>query len=128
MTNTDFNEPAERARYTYRQNPLYEKSFQVLKWDEGFNEYVPFGEYTVVDANEKYDLSEKRVMNLISALNDRQRLLDLGEETESKTLFHVVPGKLEDGRSKVVFYTNNGEGNSIENAVFIFEGDANDDI
>ncbi len=124
----DFNEPAVRPKYTYRQNPMYERSFQILRWDGEFNEYVPFGEYTVVDISEDHELSEKRVINLVSALNERRKLVDLGSETKSRTYFHAVPGKDEDGKSKVVFYTNTGEGISKENAVITFEGDINDNV
>lgn len=128
MESTDFNETASRPKYSYRRNPLYGRAFQILKWNEAFSEYVPFGEYTVVDGSEDPELSEKRVINLISALNERKRLMELGKETKSQTLFHAVPGKDSDGRSKVVFYTNSGEGVSKENAVLIFEGDIDDDV
>jgi hypothetical protein len=128
MDNTDFNEPADRPKYTYRLNPLYEKSFQVMKWNDEFNEYVPFGDYTVVDDKEEHELSEKRVMNLVSALNERRRLMDLSEETKSKTYFHPVQGQDDDGKSRVIFYINTGEGASKENAVFTFEGGIDDDV
>lgn len=123
MNSVDFNEPAERARYTYRKNPMYDRSFQVLKWDEGFGEYVPFGDYTSVDESEAFDLLEKKVINLISALNERTNLVELGDQTGVKTYFHVSPVKSGDGKSKVIFYTNAGEGISKENAVFTFEGE-----
>jgi hypothetical protein len=127
MDTGEFNEQGTHARYTYRQNPMYERSFQILKWDETCGEHLPFGEYTLLDDSEKFSLSEKKVINLVSALNNRRRLIDLGEEAGSRTLYRVVPGKDEKGRSRVVFYTHDGESASKENAIFIFEGDIDDE-
>ncbi len=123
----DFNEEAVRPKYSYRRNPVYDRSFQILRWMETSNDYVAFGDYVVVDENEDLELSEKRVMNLISALNERRKLMDLGAETKSRTYYNVKQDKDEYGRSKVVFYTNTGEGVSKENAVFTFEGEVDDD-
>lgn len=128
MSNTDIEEAASRPKYSSRRNPMHERSFQILRWNEEYYEYVPFGDYTVVDENEDPELSEKRVMNLISAFNERRNLMELGGEMKSRSYFHIVPGKDKSGRTKVIFYTNTEGGVSKENAVFTFEGNADDDL
>jgi hypothetical protein len=123
MQNADFNEGAVRPQFSYRPSPVHERSFMILYWDDMAGDYRPYGDYIVLDDAEERELSEKRVINLVGALNQRRNLIDLGEETKSRTHYHVQPGKDEQGRSKVVFYTYTGEGVSRENAVFTFEGD-----
>ncbi|NCC20930.1 MAG: hypothetical protein EOM26_00540 [Alphaproteobacteria bacterium] len=123
MSNADFNEEAVRPKYAFRKDAANPKSFWILQWSDAVSDYAPFGEYVVVDAEESENLSEKRVANLVGALNEKRRLEDLSDETKSRTLYHVTPEKDADGRSKVVFRTFTGEGVSKENALFTFEGD-----
>ena len=103
--------------YTYRQNPLYERSFLIFK------ENAPVGDYTILDEYEDRSLSEKKVMNLISRMNGSHDLIPLGEATKTRLLFHRKP-KLHPGDpSEVVFYSYDGKGVSRENAILTIEGE-----
>ncbi len=121
--NMDFNEYTGKATFTYRRNPMHERSFQILKHDENSNQLLPFGEYTVLDNSEDPAFTEKKVINLVSMLNGRKKLVDLSGETDSRLLFHVPEKNEDDPMSKVIFYTYKAEGVSRENAVFTFEGE-----
>ncbi len=103
--------------YTYRQNPLYERSFLIFKED------APVGDYTVLDENEDRILAEKKVMNLISRMNGSHDLIPLGEITKTRLLFHRKPKIQDTDPTEVVFYTYDGKGVSRENAILPIEGD-----
>lgn len=82
---------------------------------------VAVGDYTVLDTHEDIDLSEKKVMNLVSLLNGRKKLMQLGHETNTRTLYHIVNECDDDGKMRVVFYQLGQEGVSVENALFRME-------
>ena len=103
--------------YTYRQNPLYERSFLIFKAD------APVGDYTILDEEEDRTLAEKKMMNLIRRMNGSSDLIPLGEITKSRLLFHRKPKQYPHDRTEVVFYTYNGKGVSKENAILTIEGD-----
>lgn len=97
--------------YTYRQNPLYERSFLIFK------EEAPVGDYTILDETEDRSLAEKKIMNLISRMNGSNDLIPLGEITKARLLFHRKPKIHQDDPTEVVFYTYDGKGVSRENAI-----------
>lgn len=103
--------------YTYRQNPLYERSFLIFKAD------APVGDYTILDEEEDRTLAEKKMMNLIRRMNGSSDLIPLGEITKSRLLFHRKPKLDPHDRTEVVFYTYNGKGVSKENAILTIEGE-----
>ena len=105
------------ATYTYRQNPLYDRSFLIFRAD------APVGDYTVLDQDEDRGLAEKKMINLISRLNGSHDLIPLGEMTKSRLLFHRKPKINADDPTEIVFYTYDGKGVSKENALLTIEGD-----
>jgi len=128
MTGTDFNDMTAQADYTYRHNPVSEHSFLILKREDQQKDYVHIGEYNVLDLDEDRDLSEKKVMNIISALNGRENLMDLGEGTGKRTLFHPIQRKTPLEKSKIIFHTLEQEGGvSKENAILTILEDLEDD-
>ena len=62
-------------------------------------------------------------MNLIALLNARKRLMDLGHETKSRTLYQILTKSDEENNAKVLFYKLEGQGVSKENALFRIEYD-----
>jgi hypothetical protein len=75
----------------------------------------------VLDGLEDPSLSEKKVINIVSVLNGRTKLLQLGEETKARMLYRVVTDHDDDGRQNVIFYHLGQEGVSIENALLRIE-------
>ncbi len=124
MNTGDFNSEAGPARYSYRPSPVHGRAYQILKHQEDRSKDPrPVGEYTVLDAKEDPSLSEKKVMNMVSLLNGRKKLMQLGRETGIRVLYHIVTECDDDGMARVVFYNLGKEGVSIENALFRIEKD-----
>ncbi len=123
MTLNDFNTITAKQAYTYRRNPLHEASYLLLKQNEATGAYVPVGDYTVLDREENPALSEKKVMNLVTLLNGRDDLIELGEETGTRMLYHPTPRSDGEERTKIVFYSWEGKGVSKENALLTIEED-----
>ncbi len=122
MKTPDFNAEATTPQYTYSRSPVHPRGFMILKYsDDMTREPAPVGDYTVLDTNEDLVLSEKKVINLVSLMNGRKNLMELGHETGIRTLYHVVTEKDDENKVRVVFYNLGKEGVSVENALFRIE-------
>jgi len=75
------------------------------------------GEYTILEAEEPVDISEKKVMNIISLLNGREDLIDLSHMVETRLLFSLIPRTDAESPTKILFRTHDGVGVSKENAL-----------
>lgn len=126
MQTQDFNAESRAPLYAYARSPVNERAFLITRKQENVTESVPVGDYTVLDKDEDISLSEKKVINIVSLLNGRKRLMDLGHETKSRILYHVVSERDEDNKTKVLFYKLEQEGVSKENALFRLESDEYD--
>lgn len=82
---------------------------------------VPYATYTTLDTEEDPALSERKVMNLISILNGRKRLLNLGSGTGTRTLHHTPAHENSEEGRKIVFYTLRPQGVSRENAILVLD-------
>lgn len=122
----DFNAEGSAPLYGYSRSPVNERAFLIMKKKKATADAVPVGDYTVLDQEEDLSLSEKKVMNLVSLLNGRKRLMDLGHETKSRILYNIVSEGTEEEKAKVIFYHLKEEGVSVENALFTIERD--DDV
>lgn len=126
MQTNDFNSEAKVPRYGYVRSPVHDRAFQILKYPENTAaEPTPVGDYTVLDSSEDLGLSERKVMNLVSLLNGRKALMQLGHETQSRVLYNVVSENDDDGKARVIFYHLGEAGVSVENALFRIEKDEN---
>ncbi len=113
----NFNEESEKPEFIHKPSPVSERSFQIFQFHGDKNDYEPIGEYTVLDLDEKPELTETRLMNLLSIMNQRSRTFDLCELTQSRILFNIIPSKPDDINEKVIFRTYTGDGVSKENAM-----------
>ena len=126
MTYNQFNSEAAAPRYSYSRSPVHPRGFMILKHpDNDGREPAVVGDYTVLDSHEDLGLSEKKVMNIVSLLNGRKALMQLGHETGTRVLYNIVTEQDDDGKARVVFYNLGQEGVSIENALFRIEKDEN---
>lgn len=120
-----FNDTGEKPQFMYKQQASAESSFEILmfrsKGDAGQGEYEVVGDYTVIDEDEDFPLSEKKVKNVISLLNGKDDLAELGNLTKTQVLFTIVPKKSDDDPTKIIFRNHDGEGTSEENAVLTIE-------
>ncbi len=123
--NDSFNDSGEKPLFIYKRNPLAEHSFQIFMFrDKGGTrggDYEPVGDYMVLDLKEDPILSEKKVMNVISLLNGKDDLMELGNLTKTRVLFNIVPKKAENDPTKIIFRNHDGTGTSIESAVLTLE-------
>lgn len=117
----DFNEQSEKPQFIYKRNPLIAHAFQIFIFKDDKGEYEPAGEYTLLDRSEDLELTEKKVINIISILNGRQKLMDLGNLTQTRILFNIVPKKTDEDPIKIIFRNYDGNGPSEENAVLVLE-------
>lgn len=106
--------------YIYRQSPLLNRSWMIYLKDKR-GELVPVGDYTVLDEEEPSELSEKKLINLVTLLNGGTEVLNLGEETQSRLLFHRKPKQDHADPTQVIFYTFAGAGISRENAILTLD-------
>lgn len=121
MTALNFNAEAQTPRFSYRPSPVHPRGYMILKQGDERDEPQPVGDYTVLDAGEDPALSEKKVINLISLLNGRKALVQLGHESGTRVLYQLVSACDDDGKMRVLFYTLGKEGVSVENALFRLE-------
>ena len=123
MKMDDFNTESKVQRYSYERSPVHDRAFMIKRTDDTGVNPTPVGDYTVLDPNEDLGLSEKKVMNLISLLNGRKKLMDLGHETKTRVLYNIVSERDEENKTKVLFYNLGDSGVSVENALFRIEYD-----
>jgi len=119
MQTQDFNSESAVPLYGYERSPVNERAFLIVKKED--QNPVLVGDYTVLDKEEDIALAEKKVMNLVSLLNGRKRLMELGHETKSRVLYQIVSERDEENKTKVLFYHLGREGVSKENALFRLE-------
>jgi hypothetical protein len=127
MTFDSFNAVTAKRAYTYRRNPVHDGSFMILKQMDGETPYLPIGDYTVLDREESPLLTERKVMNLVSLMNDDEGdLIDLGAETNSRLLYHRASTDQPD-KTRIIFYALHDKGVSKENAILTLEEGLEDD-
>jgi hypothetical protein len=88
---------------------------------------TPVGEYTVLDRSEDELISEKKIINLVSLLNGEDELMELGERTQSRLMFHRKTKMDPSDPTQVIFYTFSGEGVSQENAILTLQHGVGDE-
>ena len=114
----DFKSAKQASRFSYRRNPHHERSFMIME-HTGDKGYEPVGDYTVLDLKEDDFLSEKKVMNLIALLNGHEALADVSKDVEGTRLYYYEAPHMDEDKTKVLFYRQDGEGVSKENALFL---------
>jgi hypothetical protein len=117
----NFNIESEKPQFIYKRNPLVKHAFQIFMFKEGKQDYEPVGEYTLLDMTEAIELTEKKVINIITLLNGRDNTMDLRNLTQSGFLFNMVPKVSEDDPTKIILRSKDASGTSVENAVMILE-------
>ena len=126
MKTADFNVEAATPKYTYTRSPVHDRAFMILKYPvEGLSDPVAIGDYTVLDGTEDPSLSEKKVMNIVTLLNGRKQLIQLGHETNTRVLYKIVSDFDDDGKMRVIFYHLGQTGVSVENALLRIEKEEN---
>ena len=71
-------------------------------------------------------MAEKKVMNLITLLNGRDNLIDLGEKTGTRTLYQPRSDPEDGGYHQILFHELSLRGVSRENAMLTVHYDGQD--
>lgn len=120
--NESFNDQGEKPRFIYKRNPLTQHAFQIFAFKDDKNDYEPVGDYTLIDLDEDIEITEKKVINLVSILNGKKRLIDFTNLTKQRILFNIATdNNPENLNEKVIFRTYDGGSVSKENAVLVIE-------
>lgn len=126
MKTPDFNAEAAAPRYGYEPSPVNARAFLIHRLPEDTARGpAVVGDYTILDSKEDVALAEKKVMNLVSLLNGRKNLMQLGHETGTRVLYKVVTERDDEGKARIIFYHLGKEGVSVENALFRIEKEEN---
>ena len=72
-------------------------------------------------------LPEKKVMNLVSLMNDEDQLIDIGSGTGKRMLYHRASTDNPD-KTRIIFYELGKQGVSTENAVLSLEEGLQDEL
>lgn len=121
MSRDDFNDKNQKAPFTYRKHPDFPYSYMIFGLDSKTNEYIPAGEYTVLDTDEDPALSEKKVINIITLMNGGSDLIKLGHLTESRLFYNIVKNDEDESKDKIIFREKKDNGISQENAMLMIE-------
>ena len=117
----------ERTRFVAKPNPMVERDYQIFEYDFKKGEYKHVGDYVLVNKEEPRNITEKKVSNLLSTLNQKDDLIDLSNLTKTRTLYTIVPEAQAADQTKVIFKDYDGTGVSKDNAIFtIRKGVLND--
>ena len=112
-----FNDESEKPWFISKTNPLVPHSWQIFEFRPAKDVYEPVGDYILVDTKEPIDITEKKIANLVSILNRRNRLIDFKTLTNERVLYNIVEESPDSDLMKVVFRVYDGSGVSKENAV-----------
>jgi hypothetical protein len=108
----------ERTRFIHKPNPLVERAYQIFEYDTDKGTYNAIGDYVLLNKEEPRDITEKKVINLMSILNKKDELIDLSSLTNKRVLFTLVPEAQAGDQTKMIFKDYDGSGVSKDNAVF----------
>lgn len=129
MRREDFNEGSEKTEFIYRQSQVDKNTYLILQYQADKGAYEPVGDYVLLDTDEDPELTEKKVMNLITLINGKGKgkLLDLRNLTDGRTLFYPIPDSPDAKEHKLVFRKHDDAGVSTENAVITIKKGVIDD-
>lgn len=108
----------ERTRFIHKPNPLVDRAYQIFEYNVAKGSYDVVGDYVLISKEEPRDITEKKIINLMSILNKKDELIDLSSLTNKRVLFTLVPEAQAGDQTKMIFKDYDGSGVSKDNAVF----------
>jgi len=108
----------ERTRFVSKPNPMVERDYQIFEYNLEKGCYNHVGDYVLINKDEPRDITEKKVMNLMSVLNKKDDFIDLSNLTKARVLYTIVPETQSSDQTKMIFKDYEGSGVSKENAIF----------
>ncbi len=108
----------ERTRFIHRLNPQIDRSYQIFEYNFKNGDYEHAGDYVLINKSEKTEITEKKLINLMTLLNGKDNLIDISNLTKVRSLFTLVPEAQAGDQTKIILKDYDGSGVSKENAVF----------
>ncbi|PCJ03181.1 MAG: hypothetical protein COB14_00155 [Alphaproteobacteria bacterium] len=108
----------ERTRFIHKANPLVDRAYQIFEYDVTKSDYDHVGDYILIQKDEPQEVTEKKVINLMTLLNGKDDLIDLSNLTNTRLLYSIVPEAQAGNQTKIVLKDYDGSGVSKENAIF----------
>ncbi|MGH1374744.1 MAG: hypothetical protein ACRBCK_00230 [Alphaproteobacteria bacterium] len=111
-------ETGERPRFIQKANSLVDRAYQIFEYDLEKSNYEHVGDYVLIDTDESREVTDKKVMNLITLINGKTDLVDISNLTKSRVMYTLVPEAQAGDQTKIIFKDYDGSGVSKDNAVF----------
>ena len=108
----------ERTRFIHKANPLVDRAYQIFEYDVTKSDYDHVGDYILIQKDEPQEVTEKKVINLMTLLNGKDDLIDLSNLTNTRLLYSIIPEAQAGNQTKIVLKDYDGSGVSKENAIF----------
>lgn len=110
-------ESGERTRFVHKPNPLVDRAYQIFEYNVENNAYDHIGDYVLINRDEPRELTDKKVINFLTLLNNKKELIDISNLTSTRLLFTVVPEAQSKDQTKIILKDYDGSGVSKDNAV-----------
>lgn len=108
----------ERTRFVHKPNPLVERSYQIFEYDYTKSAYEHCGDYVLLNKEESREVTDKKVINVMSMINGKSDMIDISNLTKNRVLYTLVPEAQAGDQTKIIFKDYDGSGVSKDNAVF----------
>ncbi len=108
----------ERPRFIHRANPIVDRAYQIFEYDFKKGDYDHVGDYILINKKEDPEVTEKKLINLMTLLNGKDDLIDISNLTSTRVLFTLVPEAQAGGQTKIILKDYDGSGVSKDNAIF----------
>ncbi|MFP4098873.1 MAG: hypothetical protein ACLFU1_08855 [Alphaproteobacteria bacterium] len=108
----------ERTRFVYKANPRVERDYHIFEYDHKIGGYKHVGDYILINKDEKRNITEKKLENIMSILNKKDELIDISNLTKTRVLYTIVPEAQAGDQTKIIFKDYDGSGVSKDNAIF----------
>ncbi len=108
----------ERTRFIHKTNPIVDRAYQIFEYDFTKGDYEHAGDYALLKKDEPREITDKKLINLMTLLNGGDNLIDLSNLTKTRVLFTLVPEAQSGEQTKIILKDYDGSGVSTDNAVF----------
>ncbi|MGN7437027.1 MAG: hypothetical protein ACTHOO_00180 [Alcanivorax sp.] len=108
----------ERTRFVHKPNPLVERDYQIFEYKIEKGDYEHVGDYVLLNKEEPREVTDKKVMNILTLLNGKDDLIDLSSLTKTRLLYTIVPEAQAGDQTKIILKDYDGSGVSKDNAIF----------
>ncbi len=108
----------ERTRFVHKPNPLIERDYQIFEYIIEKGDYEHVGDYVLLNKDEPREITDKKVMNIMTLINGKDDLIDLSNLTTTRLLYTIVPEAQAGDQTKIILKDYDGSGVSKDNAIF----------